>query len=103
MKYKKCPICSEKLKNGVCPMCGYDFKRLEYGKRREEAQHWDVKRHPSGKKKVKRSTKRSIKKGRGKSVMVVLTAVFFLLVEILPDVGGSLIAVSYTHLRAHET
>lgn len=91
MKYKKCPICSEKLKNGVCPMCGYDFKRLEYGKRREEAQHWDVKRHPSGKKKVKRSTKRSIKKGRGKSVMVVLTAVFFLLVEILPDVGGSLI------------
>lgn len=31
MKYDKCPICNEKLKNGVCPMCGYDFKRLEIG------------------------------------------------------------------------
>ena len=25
MKYEKCPICEEKLRNGVCPMCGYDF------------------------------------------------------------------------------
>ena len=28
MKYEKCPICEEKLRNGVCPMCGYDFNRL---------------------------------------------------------------------------
>ena len=31
MKYDKCTICNEKLRNGVCPMCGYDFKRLERG------------------------------------------------------------------------
>lgn len=35
MKYDKCSICNEKLKNGVCPMCGYDFKRLEIGQRFE--------------------------------------------------------------------
>lgn len=35
MKYDKCPICNENLKNGVCPMCGYDFKRLETGQRFE--------------------------------------------------------------------
>lgn len=35
MKYDKCPICNENLKNGVCPMCGYDFKRLETGQRLE--------------------------------------------------------------------
>ena len=29
MKYEKCPICEEKLRNGVCPMCGYDFNRLD--------------------------------------------------------------------------
>lgn len=41
MRYKKCPICDEKLRNGVCPVCGYDFKRLEK-KQNPESRHWDV-------------------------------------------------------------
>lgn len=41
MKYKKCPICDEKLRNGVCPVCGYDFKRLENTEEQPD-RHWDV-------------------------------------------------------------
>lgn len=41
MKYKKCPICDEKLRNGICPVCGYDFKRLEK-KEVQQDRHWDV-------------------------------------------------------------
>lgn len=41
MKYTKCPICDEKLRNGICPVCGYDFKRLEK-KVDLGGRHWDV-------------------------------------------------------------
>ena len=41
MKYERCPICDIKLKNGVCPMCGYDFKRLESAYHKEDW-HWDI-------------------------------------------------------------
>ena len=41
MKYKKCPICEEKLRNGVCPMCGYDFNRLGRSRILKDG-HWDI-------------------------------------------------------------
>ena len=41
MKYTKCPICDERLRNGICPVCGYDFKRLEK-KADLGGRHWDV-------------------------------------------------------------
>lgn len=41
MKYERCPICDVKLKNGVCPMCGYDYKRLE-PEYQSQDRHWDV-------------------------------------------------------------
>ena len=41
MKYEKCPICEEKLRNGVCPMCGYDFNRLDRSRILKDG-HWDI-------------------------------------------------------------
>lgn len=41
MKYEKCPICEEKLRNGVCPMCGYDFNRLGRSRILKDG-HWDI-------------------------------------------------------------
>ena len=41
MKYEKCPICEEKLRNGICPMCGYDFKRLGQSRTMKDG-HWDI-------------------------------------------------------------
>lgn len=42
MKYEKCPICEEKLRKGICPMCGYDFNRLGQSKTSKEG-HKDFK------------------------------------------------------------
>jgi hypothetical protein len=50
MKYTKCPICDVKLKNGVCPMCGYDFKRLKSSGHSQNV-HWDVLKRDTGTKK----------------------------------------------------
>lgn len=41
MKYEKCPICEEKLRNGICPMCGYDFNRLGNSRALKDG-HWDI-------------------------------------------------------------
>ena len=41
MKYEKCPVCEEKLRSGVCPMCGYDFNRLGQSRKLEDG-HWDI-------------------------------------------------------------
>lgn len=41
MKYDKCPVCEEKLRNGVCPMCGYDFNRLGQSRTLKDG-HWDI-------------------------------------------------------------
>ncbi len=41
MKYEKCPVCEEKLKSGVCPMCGYDFNRLGQSRILKDG-HWDT-------------------------------------------------------------
>lgn len=94
MVYDKCPICDEKLENGVCPMCGYDFKRLEHGGKPLPVH--DKKRHTSKAKKKSGKSPRQFrrndfpvkkKKGKGKSLVVVITAILFFLVDILPDVA----------------
>lgn len=41
MKYEKCPVCEEKLRSGVCPMCGYDFNRLGQSRILKDG-HWDI-------------------------------------------------------------
>ena len=41
MKYEKCPVCEEKLRNGICPMCGYDFNRLGQSRTLKDG-HWDI-------------------------------------------------------------
>lgn len=103
MKYEKCPVCEEKLKSGVCPMCGYDFNRLGQSRISKDG-HWDTlttdqktyqpkyihdeKRHPDFKaftnkkvqKKPAKKQKYSISKEKKKAkniiwVLVVLTAV----------------------------
>ena len=61
MKYEKCPICEEKLRNGVCPMCGYDFNRL--GRSRILKYIHDEKRHPDFKN-IKNTKTQSMKTQR---------------------------------------
>lgn len=85
MKYDKCPICNEKLKNGICPMCGYDFKRLESGQRsgnrgnrpdyrarpNEEPKHSMTKQH----KQAHRQFRTEKKRGAGKLIKFILSFV----------------------------
>lgn len=100
MKYTKCPICEEKLRNGICPMCGYDFTRLKQQNQMEK-DHWDVltrdqktkvpvfahdeKKHPSeSKKKQKKKNnvyKQEKKKNRkiSKIFIFILIAIIYLL------------------------
>lgn len=85
MKYDKCPICNEKLKNGICPMCGYDFHRLE-GRQRsgstrnrpdyrvgpnEEPKRSMTKQH----KRAHRQFRTERKSGTGKVIKFILTLV----------------------------
>ncbi|WP_409015463.1 hypothetical protein [Anaerostipes caccae] len=85
MNYDKCPICNEKLKNGICPMCGYDFKRLESGQRsgnrgkrpdyrvrpNEEPDHSMTKQH----KQAHRQFRTEKKRGAGKLIKFILSFV----------------------------
>lgn len=88
MKYEKCPICEEKLRNGVCPMCGYDFNRLGRSRILKDG-HWDIlttdkktsqpkyihdeKRHPDFKN-IKNTKTQSMKTQRKTSTLVMILA-----------------------------
>ena len=67
MKYEKCPICEEKLRSGVCPMCGYDFNRLDRlttDKKTYQPKYiHDEKRHPDFKN-IKNTKTQSMKTQR---------------------------------------
>lgn len=109
MKYEKCPVCEEKLKNGICPMCGYDFKRLGQPRTLKDG-HWDIlttdaktkqpqyvhdeKRHPDFKrtKNKKKTTyhnssqkKKKSKKGKWAIILIVIYLLQFL-ASIIPDI-----------------
>ncbi|MBS7007835.1 hypothetical protein [Anaerostipes sp.] len=84
MRYEKCPICNEKLKNGVCPMCGYDFKRLESAKRSGGGNHPDYRVRPNEEpkrfmtkqhKRAHRQFRTEKKRGAGKFIKVFLSFV----------------------------
>ena len=112
MKYEKCPVCEEKLRNGICPMCGYDFNRLSQSRTLKDG-HWDIlttdqktnqpvythdeKRHPAFKnttsdkqvqKKVtykdKSNGKKKSKKGKWAILIIVIYLLQFL-VDVVPD------------------
>ena len=115
MKYKKCPICDEKLRNGICPVCGYDFKRLEK-KEVQQDRHWDVLEQDSrtkkpvfaheekkcGKKKksskrtnsykrqdsYKRKTGRKSTGGNRKTGLILLVVIILLASGLLPALGS---------------
>lgn len=96
MKYTKCPICEEKLRNGICPMCGYDFTRLKQQNQMEK-DYWDVltrdqktktpvfahdkKKHSDENKKKNNVYKQEKKKNRkiSKIFIFILIAIIYLL------------------------
>lgn len=65
MKYEKCPICEEKLRKGICPMCGYDFNRLGQSRPLKDG-HSDFKsvRNKKSKKPKYKSPSREKKKAK---------------------------------------
>lgn len=108
MKYEKCPVCEEKLRNGICPMCGYDFNRLGQSRTLKDG-HWDIlttdgktnqpkyvhdeKRHPDFKniKNTKKTTykntsqkKKKSQKGKWAIILVVIYLLQFL-ADVIPD------------------
>lgn len=87
MKYKRCPICEENLRNGVCPMCGYDFKRLESGCKNPDL-HRDV---------VKRDAKKQSKthQGKKKKSKIKWLIIIFVLLNIFGDFVPGVIGVIY--------
>lgn len=115
MKYEKCPVCEEKLRNGICPMCGYDFNRLGQSRTLKDG-HGDIlttdqktnqpvythdeKRHPDFKsfknttthkqvqKKVTYKNKSKEKKKSKKGMWAIIVIVIYLLqflADIVPD------------------
>lgn len=108
MKYEKCPICEEKLRNGICPMCGYDFNRLGNSRVLKDG-HWDIlttndktnqpqyvhdeKRHPDLKKQkntkkttYKKSSKSKKKSPKGKwAIILIVIYLLQFLADVIPD------------------
>ena len=87
MKYDKCTICNEKLRNGVCPMCGYDFKRLERGQRTGSCSDYGTRPNIEPKSSMTKQHKRVYRqfrteeKGRvGKFIRLVLSLVVIFVV-----------------------
>lgn len=113
MKYEKCPICEEKLRNGICPMCGYDFKRLSQSRTLKDG-HWDTltmnrktnqpayvhdeKRHPdfkmrknsttrSTQKTTNRGYKKEKKKKKSKFGLWAIGVILIYLIDFLADIA----------------
>ena len=72
MKYEKCPVCEEKLRNGICPMCGYDFNRLGQSRTLKDGH------------KNNSQTKKKSKKGKWAIILVVIYLLQFL-ADVIPD------------------
>ncbi len=109
MRYDRCPICEEKLRDGVCPMCGYDFKRLDGAGqarpqfeqrmtpkyKRPEPSKNDQKKSRSARKqraaadwnlkKTRRNFGKPKKKSR-KAVIAIVIVIISLAADFLPDI-----------------